>query len=302
MPDYSRLVAKALAAAGLSSAATVAAPDEAQATFIGNLARTFNRKAAEQATAQARAGVNADVVHQLTGMSRPPGPYQTWRQEIPDLNARFRFDPAYVPHLTDETVAFANATPVQNWFRHPALFRAYPELTNAKVMSFDPANIPGTAAFVQHSPEGRMLFGISRAMPTDEARSSMLHEMAHAIQHIQGWPRGANLDSPWVLKTAAQEMGIPVEQATVDRLSSTPAGRKALELAYWRTAGEAEARNVQARADMSAEQMQRLPPWMTADVPYAQQIIAPPRPYQMPLPLPFDPPRLPFKAMDPWNR
>jgi hypothetical protein len=42
---------------------------------------------------------------------------------------------------------------------------------------------------------------------------------------------------------------------------------------YWRSAGEVEARNVQARAGFTPEQRRETPPWATADVPEADQLL-----------------------------
>lgn len=44
-------------------------------------------------------------------------------------------------------------------------------------------------------------------------------------------------------------------------------------LAYDRSAGEVEARNVQVRADMTPEQRRATPPWLTQDVPFEKQFV-----------------------------
>jgi hypothetical protein len=66
----------------------------------------------------------------------------------------------------------------------------------------------------------------------------------------------------------------PIQVREGFALGGLPANSsKSAEDDYWRLAAEAEARNVQHRADMSMDERLTLPPWVTQDVPTKQQIV-----------------------------
>jgi len=61
--------------------------------------------------------------------------------------------------------------------------------------------------------------------------------------------------------------GLPYERAQQESL------REARSSLYRRLAGEAEARNVQTRMNMTPDQRRATPPWATLDVPEDQLIV-----------------------------
>ncbi len=78
-----------------------------------------------------------------------------------------------------------------------------------------------------------------------------------------------------VMKQSAEEWRsanpeLAAAQAKAFRVSQMPPSSRA---AYPLLAGEVEARNVQKRMDMTPDQRQATPPWLTQDVPDLQQII-----------------------------
>jgi len=116
---------------------------------------------------------------------------------------------------------------------HP-LLKAYPELAEWTVNGHVP---PGTGTkAATYVSQKRINIG-SNFSQTNEARSIFLHELQHAIQAIEGFAPGLT-------------------------------GKDV----YHASAGEVEARNVQARLAMPAEERAATPPWKTEDVPQERQI------------------------------
>lgn len=136
----------------------------------------------------------------------------------------------------------------------------------------------------------------------NEFRSVMLHELQHGIQQREGFARGGNrgdaVESLLSVRNAElsklakamdgreSELGLsgyrPKTDDSVlntmrqryDYLQQTnPATDEAAYEWYKRLAGEAEARNVQTRRNMTPEQRLAEPPWETLDVPEADQIV-----------------------------
>jgi hypothetical protein len=102
-----------------------------------------------------------------------------------------------------------------------------------------------------------------------------LHEVQHAVQHIEGFAPGTNPGA--MVPHAAQEVinrmkssGDPVD---LDLINS------AAKEAYMRHAGEVEARNVQTRMPMTPYQRSIVPPWATEDRAPGVQIVRPPWPF-----------------------
>lgn len=115
--------------------------------------------------------------------------------------------------------------------------KAYPGIEIAS----DPAvSINGGLASSSVGPTGRLLIGINSRLDPDTRRSAYLHEMQHSgPQATEGFARGGSMFDP----------------------------------EYSRLAGEVEARTVQKRANMTADERRARPMWYDYDVPENQQIV-----------------------------
>lgn len=286
MPNYGKMVKRALGAAGLAGAGTAAAPDEAEALFAGRLARTANKKALAEAHVMERRGLDPSAIYRGTGWFR--GTDDKWRFEIPDAQSILRTRPSDFPppqrfdiRKPPEELA---STMLSERLSHPRLYMAYPELREAGFFGFPAEALPGVRGGIFETPTPRgSVIGLSSDLARDpmETRSTMLHELQHMIQSIEGFAPGGSTTNPAVVEAAARELGMP--GASLALLEKMPAGRDALYNAYRRLAGEAEARNVQARINNNLS-----PPWATMDVPAQQQIPLPPIEHQ---------PWLPFRRL-----
>lgn len=114
---------------------------------------------------------------------------------------------------------------------HPRLFAAYPQLRDVKVATL-PADSKSLGSFNVASNTIR----IREDLSSDQALSAILHELQHAIQRREQFSTGTNL-----LDAGSRD-------------------------AYFRTAGEVEARNTQARQDMTDAERRFFSPQFTASV------------------------------------
>lgn len=150
----------------------------------------------------------------------------------PDGNWRYEIDDSGVK------AKFGNG-PVGGLITHPQLQNTYPGLLNI------PAEIKKHGLLDYHEPIGSLDASGMRigADNEEEASGVALHELQHAIQNQEGfnpgaWPKGY---IPGGL--------IPQESYN----------------AYVRSPGEAEARAVQQRMNLTPSQRKEIPPWLNWD-------------------------------------
>jgi len=200
--------------------------------FIGSKSRAWDKKAAELAKDLESKGEAPEKIWQATGTFKSPD--GKWRQEINDQNMQLRTgsygkDAQGIP-LTYK-VTEGNASQV---LAHPDLYNAYPFL---KKVNTEIGTRPKTAGSAEYGDEGRFIEAFG---PTDdEIKSALIHEMQHQIQNREGMASGAGF-------MAGDEKGFQN---------------------YLRAAGEAEARAVQARRNLSMQERRNLFPLDSYDVP-----------------------------------
>lgn len=123
-----------------------------------------------------------------------------------------------------------------NYLQHPELYNRYPQLHDMQI-GFDPTLAPGDANFF---PSLKKFQFATRESP-DDLRVA-LHEAQHGVQGIERFAQGTSL-----------------------RANKGDIG------AYFRSPGEVEARNVEARASLTPRERLGIPPWATEDVAQALQ-------------------------------
>ena len=130
---------------------------------------------------------------------------------------------------------------------HSVLFEAYPELFWTPI-SFNAEDV-GFEAAGQANPDGSI--GLNPAIAFNDensALSTLLHEVQHLIQEQEGFAKGSSMDR------AALRQGwdyYDESQAIKD---------------YQRTAGEIEARDVQARRELTPEQRKSIAPYSSENI------------------------------------
>jgi hypothetical protein len=272
--------------------------------FAGPRAKTADKMAMETAEARLEKGDDADAVRRETGWFI--GADGKWRFEINDVDAKLknpwpsnsqRFGDVFGRMLQRqvESGELAGFT-VGDLLDHPALFAAYPRIAQVTITTK-----PGRGASYARrgiDPESIRL-GDDEAMT--DLLSILLHEIQHAIQHEEGFARGGTPESAVGLATdrdidrlnrrlsaiarekerlnrerfapGANEDAIDEQiESLTDEYYEVMAKRSELANsvtpydAYERLGGEVEARNVQARAKLSADERRATPPSATQDV------------------------------------
>lgn len=146
-----------------------------------------------------------DLVRQHTGWFQ--GYDGRWRFEIPDEDARLLINcDQYLAHcktLLGDAAEYREGESSDRFPRlrldqvlhHPKLFAAYPQLRSVRVL-YDPALsvIGGTRGYLRRRVPGVDDIGLSRWVDDRQALSTLLHEIQHKIQFIEGFAIGASSD------------------------------------------------------------------------------------------------------------
>lgn len=143
------------------------------------------------ATRLAARGVSPNDVYKRTGWYKEDG---RWKFEVPDHDADLM--PQWKQRIDSGPV------PLGAVLHHPALFAAYPQLKNYMIS----ASEPGTRALGTYNPRARSIqvSTDSNRVTGAEVLSTLLHEIQHAVQHIEGHDMGSSsrniaFDNPTVL-------------------------------------------------------------------------------------------------------
>lgn len=185
--------------AGGGFAASGSAPANALGMFIGPKSSAWNKAAYEKAVAMEKAGAKPADIWRETMTVR--GLDKNWRQEIPDTGAVLNLEKLpsrYQQIMEPQTARLTNV------FRHDALEEAYPNLVNnLRIARENREGIRGA-----YEPEKKLVTTGGGTYPgqkpedeLSQARSTLLHEIQHAIQQTENWGRGG---SPGSAKLIAQ--------------------------------------------------------------------------------------------------
>lgn len=216
---------------GLAAPQMAHAEEGGVGIFGGKGAKTADLNKLVEAQKMEKAGEAPNTIWYATGWGR--GRDGQWRFEIDDSNSRYKKQP---PMGTTGKSDLMSDT-----IDHPELFAAYPDL----------ANMPTSAIRKGSSSWGEYYSAGGAGSPGEririqnglnDPRSTMLHELQHAVQQREDFGHGGNPDVHG-------------------------------SVGYNTTSGEVEARNVQTRQDYNAERRQFTPPWLTEDRPRTNQLV-----------------------------
>lgn len=165
--------------------------------FGGVKAATADTGALARAQAMETAGVRTSDIWQQTGWWKGPG--GDWKFEIPDEAAKF--NPQYITesgNLALRSSPDAILPKLGEVLDHKALFDAYPDLKNINVRGLRMDDIAAgiRGAYSGVDPVGKIL-GESGSIALaggkqQEALSTTLHEIQHAVQEREGSPEGGS--------------------------------------------------------------------------------------------------------------
>jgi hypothetical protein len=248
---------------GLTSVGGIMAGEGAATADLGALTR---------AKAMETAGHDAPSIWGQTGWFK--GPEGRWKFEIPDTDAKV--------NRTYEQGGFKmGAQTVGQAVQHPDLMAAYPDLAKTKVAwDAEPAN---AGAYYQGESGRPERIGLGPASDM-QRREIMLHELQHAVQQREGFEQGSTPDPRVMMRDFPDLFPEMVTKGLGGRQSAdyrpevfermvAESARRAATSVYRRSAGEAEARAVAERANMTPGQLAATIPTASYDVPLDQLIM-----------------------------
>jgi hypothetical protein len=168
----------------LMGGAPLVAEKGAAGVFGGRLAMTADLKALHEAQKMEAAAFHPENIWKDTDWFRHPVDTK-WRFEIPDNASALRYQ-AGNPNIPDRSVV---AGPLTEMMRHNQAFKAYPELRHTRMETRHDPIAEGSWAPPPHNGP----LGIIEVNAPDlvSGRDVALHEMQHAIQHIEGFSPGS---------------------------------------------------------------------------------------------------------------
>lgn len=239
---------------------TMGGPGAMVGIFAGPKALTADLGALAKAKSLAKAGRDPEAVRAETGWFM--GPDKNWRFEIDDSAAKF----------DRNALQFPQSGKLSDVLQHDELYRAYPHLRGAKLMS-EPGRGGSTLGATSGAGADAPIFSLG----TKAGDDVLLHEVQHGIQDFEGFEPG--------LSTAGAQSYFPDEiertahdlLSTSKRLQGASAEEQALSLQralqdagdelYMRSFGEVESRDVQARMFLSAPERALKPPYSSSEYP-----------------------------------
>jgi F0F1-type ATP synthase membrane subunit c/vacuolar-type H+-ATPase subunit K len=222
--------------------------------FAGPLSETADRTKLYIAKKLADNNVPREKIWNETGWFQ--GADKKWRYEIDDSTSR-------LSGVTPTTDAFGyltgeSGTPIHSFsgIEHPDMHAAY-DLPQS-VKGYYGAGMDDSGVYNSYTFRTEV-----NAKDAEKARSILLHERQHAIQNQEGFSKGGNPDM-FTPEEISAERQRPIMSSPPSHM--TEEERLKYQL-YQRIAGEVEARNVQSRMNMTPQERQKAPPWLTQDVP-----------------------------------
>jgi hypothetical protein len=254
--------------------------------FVGEKSKTWNAANAAKALEMEKTGVSPQDIWMATQTFR--GPEGKLRQEISDTGAKLTLGQG-----KPDAYGAIEAKTFEGALEHPRLQQAYPELNDINFQHWPKEEYLGA----NFDPNDNVITMGQKAMEPE--RGVALHELQHAIQRKEGFAKGgspSNVLDDWYaginneLSSLSKQMdALPdyerkfdkAKQAQYDVLRSNydELMNKKLynppdqEDMYNRLAGEAEARAVQKRMNMTDTQRRVIFPYESYDVPINQLIV-----------------------------
>lgn len=259
--------------------------------FAGEGAKTADMQALAKAQQLEKAGTPERAIWSDTGWFR--GADGKWRFEIDDSGARFNpstVNGGIVENALTVGAPGVNAGPtvgpgISNFLHHPALYEAYGDALPRNTFLGNKNTLFGDGVQGAFDAAADSVTLNAPVQPRD-GRSTLLHELQHAVQQREGFANGGN---PNMMTPDSPEVAKLIRDLEMQADAAREAGNKAAYMAatdarakllrddgyggYRALAGEAEARAVQSRMDMTPEQRRATFPFDSYDVPRDKLIL-----------------------------
>jgi hypothetical protein len=181
-------------AAELFGIGAPAAEVGAAGIFGGRLSKLADHSAIAKAERMEAAGAKPDEIWYETGTGR--GADGKWRQEIDDSQTELKIKPFDLkgieidPNQTNRGGGFETTSYLDDVIHHPDLYKAYPHARDISVEPLpDALAANGTRGDYNASTN---TIRLSRDLSAEQAKSTLLHEVQHAVQNAEGFAPGDN--------------------------------------------------------------------------------------------------------------
>jgi hypothetical protein len=255
--------------------------------LVGPNSKSWDKQMLVLAEKMEKEGKSPEEIWKATGTGR--GLDNAFRQEISDNNAILKGTGNFGQIFEHRKAMHGVTTPiVEEILRHPELLESYPQLKNVQVNL-----LPETSRNKASYSPTQGIINIHPKLTSEQAISSMLHELQHGIQETEGWNKGAdaglflkkyqdqadNIEQRLIEanKAASKAVGTP----EYDQLMSirdeigkeyrdfigpkhTGVYDKAIQ-EYKAHGGEAEARLTQTRQKLTKEERKNIYPFIKGD-------------------------------------
>jgi len=185
--------------------------------FIGPASKMFNKDMALKASQMAKKGATPQEIWQTTGTVK--GPDGQWRQEISDQSSFTKGSGNFEKTImnayergSQKTGDQLYKTNVGDVLYHNELQKAYPELMNIESrMTRENSNAYGSLG--RDVLNNEQVLSVRKDLPPEKARSTMLHELQHAIQEQEGFAAGGNTNTMDRLIGKAKDRDFLIKQS-----------------------------------------------------------------------------------------
>lgn len=258
---------------------TVPRPRNSLGIFGGVKAKAANLDELAKAQKLEAAGASPDDIWRSTGWGK--GKDGAWRFEIDDRGTGIREGSG----IQGAREGYQHTAPLEQVYDHQRLFANYPEL---KELPFFKMESDKAATGTYYAPQKgwpKGLLGIDAGRRSNaQMNDTMLHELQHAVQGIEGFAKGGspkNVMDDIIENLLAKNS--PEAKRSIDKLERykhslhTPspfiASRRLLNKLYRNLAGETEARLASKRSAYDPELRRQRTPWRDEDVERQSQIV-----------------------------
>jgi len=185
--------------------------------FVGAGSKAFDKAMAFTASKLEKKGVSPQEIWKETGTVR--GPDGQWRQEISDKEAFIKGNKPFEDVIMGaydrgvlETGDQLYKTNVGDVMYHNPLKQAYPELMDIETqMMRRGSNARGSLA--KDIMNNEQILQVRKDLNPEDARSTMLHELQHGIQELEGFAAGGNAETMDRLIGKAKERDFLIKQS-----------------------------------------------------------------------------------------